>query len=26
VMMLIAPFLRDAERYHLNTLAATYVR
>lgn len=25
VMMLIAPFLRDAERYHLNTLAATYV-
>ena len=26
VMMLIAPFLRDAERYHLNTLAATYLR
>jgi AcrR family transcriptional regulator len=26
VMMLIAPFLRDAERFHLNTLAATYVR
>ena len=26
VMMLIAPFLRDMERYHLNTLAATYVR
>ncbi len=26
VMMLIAPFLRDAERFHLNALAATYVR
>ncbi len=26
VMMLIAPFLRDAERYHLNTLAAVYVK
>jgi AcrR family transcriptional regulator len=26
VMMLVAPFLRDAERFHLNTLAATYVR
>ncbi|MEO7325267.1 MAG: TetR/AcrR family transcriptional regulator [Dokdonella sp.] len=26
VMMLIAPFLRDAERFHLNSLAATYVR
>jgi len=26
VMMLVAPFLRDAERYHLNALAATYVR
>ena len=24
VMMLIAPFLRDAERLHLNTLANTY--
>lgn len=26
LMMLIAPFLRDAERFHLNTLAANYVR
>lgn len=26
VMMLVAPFLRDAERHHLNALAATYVR
>ena len=26
VMMLVAPFLRDAERFHLNTLAARYVR
>jgi AcrR family transcriptional regulator len=26
VMMLIAPFLRDAERFHLNSLAASYVR
>lgn len=26
VMMLVAPFLRDAERNHLNTLAATYLR
>lgn len=26
VMMLIAPFLRDAERLHLNTLAAAYLR
>ena len=25
VMMLIAPFLRDAERVHLNTLATPYV-
>jgi AcrR family transcriptional regulator len=26
VMMLIAPFLRDAERMHLNTLAQAYIR
>lgn len=26
VMMLLAPFLRDAERLHLNTLAGAYVR
>ncbi len=26
VMMLIAPFLRDAERLHLNTLAQAYIR
>jgi len=26
VMMLIAPFLRDAERLHLNTLAGAYLR
>jgi AcrR family transcriptional regulator len=26
VMMLIAPFLRDAERVHLNTLAQAYIR
>jgi AcrR family transcriptional regulator len=26
VMMLVAPFLRDAERFHLNSLAATYLR
>jgi len=26
VMMLVAPFLRDAEREHLNALAARYVR
>ena len=26
VMMLVAPFLRDAERFHLNTLAGSYVR
>lgn len=26
VMMLIAPFLRDAERLHLNTLSSAYVR
>ena len=26
VMMLVAPFLRDAERLHLNTLAAAYLR
>ncbi len=26
VMMLIAPFLRDAERVHLNTLAGAYLR
>jgi AcrR family transcriptional regulator len=26
VMMLIAPFLRDAERLHLNNLASAYVR
>lgn len=25
VMMLVAPFLRDAERFHLNSLAATYL-
>ncbi len=26
VMLLIAPFLRDAERVHLNTLAQAYRR
>jgi len=26
VMMLVAPFLRDAERLHLNTLAGAYLR
>ncbi|MEO7432459.1 MAG: TetR/AcrR family transcriptional regulator [Dokdonella sp.] len=26
VMMLIAPFLRDAERFHLNSLASVYTR
>ena len=26
VMMLVAPFLRDAERFHLNSLSATYLR
>ncbi len=26
VMLLVAPFLRDAERFHLNSLAATYLR
>ena len=26
VMMLIAPFLRDSERLHLNTLASAYLR
>ena len=26
VMMLISPFLRDAERLHLNTLAQAYIR
>lgn len=26
VMMLVAPFLRDAERLHLNTLASAYLR
>ena len=26
VMMLIAPFLRDAERLHLNTLTQAYLR
>ncbi len=26
VMMLLAPFLRDAERLHLNTLARAYIR
>ena len=26
VMMLLAPFLRDAERVHLHTLAANYVK
>jgi hypothetical protein len=26
VMLLIAPFLRDAERAHLNTLAQAYRR
>jgi len=26
VMLLIAPFLRDAERLHLNTLAQAYKR
>jgi AcrR family transcriptional regulator len=26
VMMLVAPFLRDAERVHLNTLAGAYLR
>ena len=26
VMLLIAPFLRDVERMHLNTLAQTYKR
>ena len=25
VMMLVAPFLRDAERVHLNTLTSAYV-
>jgi len=25
VMMLIAPFLRDAERVHLNTLTRAYI-
>ena len=26
VMMLLAPFLRDAERLHLNNLAQAYIR
>jgi hypothetical protein len=26
VMMLIAPFLRDAERLHLNTLSQAYLK